>query len=46
VLGATHPEEVTLPTFEGVLEEGEEILLATPEKLTQRLFPCFFTSKK
>ena len=29
-----------------VRKRVKRILLATPKKLTQRLFPCFFTSKK
>jgi len=42
VLGATHPEEVTFPTFEGVLEEGEEDSASNPRKAHPEAFPLLF----
>jgi len=42
VLGATHPEEVTLPTFEGVLEESKEDSTSDPRKAHPETFPLLF----
>jgi len=46
VLGATHPEEITFPTFEGVLEKGEENSASNPGKAHPETFPLLFHFKE
>ena len=46
MLGATHPEEVTFPTFEGVLEEGEEDPASDPRKAHLETFPLLLHFKE
>ena len=46
MLGATHPEEVALPTLEGVLEEGEEDPASNPGKAHPETFPLLFYFKE
>ena len=46
VFGATHPEEITLPTFERVLEEGEENSASNSGKGHLEAFPLLFHFKE
>jgi len=45
VFGATHPEEITFPAFERVLEEGEEDSASNSGKAHPETFSLLFHLK-